>query len=94
MALPALRRSRFLRSLVLTLILGSLLTWLYIVVRIVVNRVDVHWPFVDSVPSISVSAMGAFSFSLFCLSTFLYLWLWARFDRRSAPRGTPDEREP
>lgn len=94
MGLAVLRRSPFLRSLVLTTALGSLLVWLYIVARIVVNGVDVHWPFVDSVPSISISAMGAFAFGLFCLSTFVYLWLWAPFDRRSRERAGSERQEP
>ncbi len=94
MVLPYLRKSRFLRALVLTAWVGSLLVWLYVVARVVVNVVDVHWPFVDSVPSISVSAMGAFSFGLFCVSMFAYLWLWGRFDRGGSVARSADGREP
>ena len=62
--------------------------------RIVVDNVDVHWPFVDSVPAISISAMGAFAFALFSLSTFLYLGLWGRFDRRSTDPSGTERQEP
>lgn len=93
MAVPFLRGSRFLRALVLTAWVASFLVWFYIVLRVVFNRVNVHWPFVDSVPAISISAVGAFSFGVFVVSMFLYLWLWGRFDRsggvawNSEPRG-------
>ncbi len=83
MAVPFLRRSRFLHALVVTAWVASLLVWLYIVLRVVFNGVDVHWPFVDSIPSISISAVGALSFSVFVASTFVYLWLWGRFQ----PKG-------
>src|SRR6058998_2415218 len=76
MAVPLLRSSRFFRSLVLTTWVFSVLLWLYIVARIIVNQVDVHMPFVDSVPSLSFSAMGAFAFGLSFLSMFIYLWPW------------------
>lgn len=89
-----LRASRFLRALVLTVLVGSFLVWTYIVLRVVFNGVDVHYPFVDSVPSVSISAMGAFSFGLGCISLFLYLWLWGRFDRRSLGLEAWDQREP
>src|SRR5213594_4329594 len=85
MVVHLLRSSRFFRSLVLTTWVFSVLLWLYIVARIIVNQVDVHMPFVDSVPSLSFSAMGAFAFGLSFLSMFIYLWLWGRFDRRSPP---------
>lgn len=73
----------FFRSLVLTSWVSSLLLWLYIVVRIVVNGVDVHWPFVDSIQYISVSEMGAFAFGLFSLSMFIYLAVWGNFDKQN-----------
>lgn len=94
MALARLRRSPFVRSFVFTTALGSLLVWLYIVARIVVDNVDVHWPFVDSVPAISISAMGAFAFGLFCLTTFLYLGLWTPFHRESNDPSSGERQEP
>ena len=93
MAIPFLRGSRLLHALVLTAWVSSFLLWFYILLRIVFNHVDVHWPFVDSVSFVSISAMGAFSFSVFVASMFVYLWLWGRFDRggcvawSSGPRG-------
>jgi hypothetical protein len=77
---------QFFRSFVLTTGIFSLLLWLYIVVRIVVSGVDVHWPFVDSVPAISISAMGAFAFGLSFLCTFVYLALWGNLDRKTTPK--------
>jgi hypothetical protein len=77
MAVPILQGSRFLRALVLTAWVSSFLVWLYIVLRVIVSGVDVHYPFVDSVPFVSISAMGGFSFFVFIVSMFLYLWLWA-----------------
>lgn len=68
----------FLRSLVLSTWVYSTLFWLYILVRIIVNGVDVHWPFVDSIQFISISAIGAFAFGLSFLSMFLYLALWGK----------------
>jgi hypothetical protein len=79
--LQLIRNNRFLRSAVLTTLIFSFLIWLYIVVRIIVNNVDAHTPFVDSVPSVSFSALGAFAFGVSFVSTFLYLWLWGRFGR-------------
>jgi hypothetical protein len=57
-----------------------MLLWLYIVVRIVINEVNVHTPFIDSIRFISIWEMGAFAFGLGFLSMFLYLALWGKFD--------------
>ncbi len=94
MAIPFLRRSQFLRAFVLTAWVASFLVWLYIVVRVVLNGVDVHWPFVDSIPSVSISAVGAFTFLVFVLSMFLYLWLWHRFDWGPTVAQRPENRGP
>ncbi len=94
MAVSLVRSSRFLRSLVLTVWVFSLLLWLYIVVRIIVNGVDVHSPFVDSIPGMSFSATAAFSFVLSFLSMFTYLWLWGRFDRMRPMQFGSEQREP
>jgi hypothetical protein len=83
MADPFSRPSQLFRSLVLTTWFFSLLLWLYVVARIVVDDVDAHEPFVDNVRSVSFQAVGAFAFVLSFLSMFLYLWLWGRFGRRS-----------
>lgn len=94
MAVSLVRSSRFLRSLVLTVWVFSLLLWLYIVVRIVVNGVDVHTAFVDSIPGVSFSAVGVFSFGLSFLGMFTYLWIWGRFDRMRPMQFGLGEREP
>lgn len=94
MVVPYLRRSPFFHALVVTTGIFSFLLWLYIVFRVIVNGVDVHWPFVDSVPGISVSAMGAFAFGLSFLSMLGYLWLWGRFGRRSESAPSPGPPRP
>lgn len=66
----------FLRSFVLATWVYSSLLWAYILIRIIVNGVDVHWPFVDSIQRISISAVGAIAFGLSFLSMFVYLGLW------------------
>jgi len=76
-----LRRSQFLRALVITTGVFSFLTWLYIVGRILLNGVDVNKPFVAAVPSISFFELGAFTFAVSFVSMFLYLWLWGRLAR-------------
>jgi len=92
MVVPFARQSRFFRALVLTTAVFSFLLWVYIVLRIFISRVDVHWPFFDSVPGLSISAVGTFAFGLSFLCTFVYLWLWGRFAWGPAfPRG-PGER--
>jgi hypothetical protein len=67
---------RFLRALVFTTWVYSTLLWLYIVVRVVVSGVDVHWPFFDSIPGISISLVGALAFCLSFVAIFVYLWIW------------------
>lgn len=94
MAIPFLRNSRFLRALVLTTAVFGFLAWLYIVARVVVNHVDPPEPFLNSFPSVSFSAVGAFSFGLSALSMFVYLWLWGGFGRRPTIPGSPPQREP
>lgn len=92
MFVPFVRSSRFFRALVLTTAVFSFLVWLYIAFRVIVNGVDVHYPFVDSVRFISISAVGTFSFGGAFLSTFVYLWLWGRFRGMPLAPPTPPER--
>jgi hypothetical protein len=94
MVAPFLRSSQFLRSLVLTTWVFGMLLWLYIVARIIVNGVDVHTPFVDSVPAVSFSALGVFAFGLSFFSMFVYLWIWGRFGRTTRFSLGAGEREP
>ncbi len=94
MVLPSLRASRLLRAAVLTTWAASLLAWTYITLRIVLNGIDPPQPFLPGVRFLSFLTAGAIAFFLFCLSMFLYLWLWGRFrDMPFAPRN-PYERGP
>jgi hypothetical protein len=70
--------SRFLRALVFSTWIYSLMLWLYIVARIVISGVDVHWPFVDSIQFISISEMGIFTFGLSFLSMIVYFTYWGK----------------
>ncbi len=83
MASPTLAGSRLFRSLVLATSVFSLLLWVYIVIRIVFNDVDVTTPFVDAVPFLSFEVLGALTFGLSFVCTVLYFWLWGRLP------GTP-----
>lgn len=94
MVVPFLRKSQLLRSLVLTVFVFSFLLWLYIVLRVVINHVDPPSSFLNSFPSVSVSAVGAFAFGLSALCMFVYLWLWGWFRRDTPIQGTPRERAP
>ena len=64
------------RALLLTTWLYSLLLWLYIVVRITVDRVDLLDPFIDAVPSLSFLRLGLISFVLSFICLFIYLAIW------------------
>ncbi len=83
MVISWVRGSRFLRALVLTTGVFSFLLWLYIVLRVVFNGANLFAPFIYSIPSIRIWVLGAVSFALCFLCTFVYLWLWGRFDRLS-----------
>ncbi|MDW5563448.1 MAG: hypothetical protein SA339_09500 [Methanomassiliicoccus sp.] len=68
--------ARFFKALVGATWLFSMLMWSYIVLRIVINGVDVHYPFIDSIPAYSIELVGAASFGLAFLSMLTYLTLW------------------
>jgi hypothetical protein len=72
-------RSRFPRALVLTTAVYSMLLWLYVVGRLVFSGVDVTYPFLDSVPGISIAAVGIAAFVVSFACTLVYLTLWGRF---------------
>jgi hypothetical protein len=76
------------------LVLFSFLLWLYIVLRIVFNRVSVMAPFIDRVPSISYWVLGAFSFVVSSVCMFLYLWLWSGFGRSRTVLGRYEDWQP
>ena len=67
----------FLRALVLTTGVFSFLLWLYIILRIVFNHVNVMSAFIDRIP-ISFWVLGGFSFVVSFLCMFVYVWLWGR----------------
>ena len=89
-----LRRSRFLRALVLTVGIFAFLAWFYIILRIVFNHVDVGTPFIDHFPSISIWVLGTFSFVLSALCTFVYIWLWGRIPYAPIVLPAYERREP
>lgn len=94
MVLPSLRASRPLRAAVLTTWAASLLAWVYITLRIVLNGIDPPEPFLPGVRFLSFLTAGAIAFLLFCVSMFAYLWLWGRFGDGPSGARNPHEREP
>jgi surface polysaccharide O-acyltransferase-like enzyme len=70
--------SRVLRALVLSLWLYSFLAWLYVVLRIVVSRVDLSTPFIDKIPFISIWVFGMMMFIVSFVAMFVYLAVWWR----------------
>jgi len=81
MIVSFMRRSAFLRALVLTMGIFSFLLWLYIILRIVFNHVSVVSPFISRIPSVSFWVLGAFSFVVSFLCMLFYLWVWGPFRR-------------
>jgi hypothetical protein len=59
--------------------------WLYIVARVLISGADVHWPFVDSIQSISISEMGIASFLLSFISMVIYFTLWGKLPWTKTP---------
>ncbi len=94
MVLVVLRSSRALRAFVLTTWAASLLAWPYITFRIIVDGIDPPDPFLPGVSGLSFIRAGAIAFGAFCVSMFLYLWLWGRFDRGIVFEGSSGYREP
>ena len=89
-----LRGSRFLRALTLTTAVFSFLLWLYIVLRIVFNHVNVRSPFISSIPSLSFWVLGGLAFALSFGATLVYLWLWGRFRAPPMVWSSYEERGP
>jgi hypothetical protein len=77
--------TRFLRALVFCTWIYSFILWLYIVARIIISGVDVHWPFVDSIQSISISEMGIITFGLSFLSMAIYFTYWGKLPWTKGP---------
>ena len=74
------------KAFLLTTWLYSLLLWFYIVLRIIVSRVNMTHLFIDSVPYLTFANLGMISFILSFVSLFAYLVL--RHDTRERARET------
>jgi hypothetical protein len=61
------------KALFLTTWIYSTLLWLYIVVRITINKVDPKTLFIDAVPFLSFYILGIIAFVISFLSLFAYL---------------------
>jgi hypothetical protein len=66
---------KVIKAILLTTWLYSLLLWFYIVLRIIVGRVDPNNLFINSVPYLTFAILGMISFSLSFISLFVYLVL-------------------
>jgi hypothetical protein len=67
---------RAIRAIVLSTWLYSLLLWLYVVVRITVNRVYMYNRFISSVPFFTFFSVGIISFALSFICLVVYLTMW------------------
>ncbi len=94
MVVPFVRGNRFLRAFVLTVWAASLMAWVYVTLRIVLNGINPPEPFLPGVRFLSFIGAGAIAFTMFCLSMFVYLWIWGRFDGVPAGPGRPYDRWP
>jgi hypothetical protein len=82
--------SRALRALFLAIWAYSMLAWLYIVLRIVVSKVEMSAPFIDAYPWISIWQTGAVTFVISFVAMFVYLAVWWRPEKREpSGQGTP-----
>ena len=61
------------KALFLTLGSYSLLIWLYIAARIILNHVRLDSLFIDSVPFLTFTRLGIITFVLSMIFMFLYL---------------------
>ena len=61
------------KAIFLTLSMYTFLLWLYIIGRIIFNRVRLDSPFIDGVPFLSFWILGAIAFILSMVFTYLYL---------------------
>ena len=73
-----------LRAIILSFWLYSLLFWLYIVARIVINRVNPTSRFIPSVPFFTFMNLGVSTFilSFVCLIVYLSVWGFRDEDQR------------
>ncbi len=61
------------KALFLTLWVHSLLVWLYVVSRIIVNHVPLNSPFIDAIPFLTFTVLGIIAFVLSMIFMFMYL---------------------
>ncbi len=61
------------KALFLTIWIHSLLIWLYVVARIVVNHVRIGSLFIDAIPFLTFTSRGIITFVLSMIFMFLYL---------------------
>lgn len=64
------------KALVLTTWFYSLLLWLYIVLRITINRVNIFDRFIYSIPYLTFFSLGVISFIVSFVSLFVYVAIW------------------
>lgn len=84
--------SRFLRAVVISTCIYSLLFWAYLCFRVVFTWSEVvYWsnPFIDAYPMFTFLNLGIISFSLSFASLIIYLTFWGRF-KSDKDRTTPD----
>ncbi len=88
--------SRFLRAVVLSTCLYSLLFWAYLCFRVVFTWSEVvYWsnPFIDALPMFTFLYMGIMSFCLSFVCLIIYLTFWGKFRTKDghpvSDRGTP-----
>jgi hypothetical protein len=67
---------KFLRALLLTTWLYSLLLWFYIVVKITIDQVDMNLRFISAIPYLTFYRLGMISFALSSISLFTYLYIF------------------
>jgi hypothetical protein len=73
--------SRFLKAVVLSTWLYSLLLWAYICIRIVFTTSEVVYPsnqFIDNVPGLTFLNLGISSFLLSFICLIIYLTFWGK----------------
>jgi hypothetical protein len=61
------------KALFLTLWVHSLLVWLYVVTRIIVNYVPLNSLFIDAVPFLTFTLLGIIAFVLSMMFMFMFL---------------------